>query len=160
MSRFLVFAVALLLAAPAFAGVRVLVPAHDIARGSVITESDMTSVVSPNDVMGVASRLSDVVGMEARRTLRAGETLRMQDLKHPVLVAKGSTVTMTFEAPGIVLTASGRAMSEGGLGETVTIQNPASFRQISAVVIGPGQVRAQVGGALPLTPGRMAAIRN
>jgi hypothetical protein len=32
-------------------------------------------------------------------------------------------------------------MSEGGLGETVTIQNPISFRQITAVVTGPGQVR-------------------
>jgi flagella basal body P-ring formation protein FlgA len=32
------------------------------------------------------------------------------------------------------------------MGETVTIQNPASFRQISGVVIGPGQVRAQQGG--------------
>jgi flagella basal body P-ring formation protein FlgA len=161
MSRFLLFAFALLLAAPAFAGVRVIVPAHDIARGSLITEADMTSVIASGDVMGVVTRLSDAVGMETRRTLRAGETLRAQDLRHPVLVAKGSTVTMTFEAPGIVLTASGRAMSEGGVGETVTVQNPASFRQISAIVTGPGQVRAQVGGALPLTVGsRVAAIRN
>ena len=41
---------------------------------------------------------------------------------------------------------TGKAMTEGGMGETVTIQNPASFRQISGVVIGPGQVRAQQGG--------------
>jgi flagella basal body P-ring formation protein FlgA len=49
---------------------------------------------------------------------------------------------MTFEAPGITLTASGRAMTEGGVGDTVTIQNPASFRQIQGVVTGPGAVRA------------------
>jgi flagella basal body P-ring formation protein FlgA len=36
----------------------------------------------------------------------------------------------------------GRAMSEGGVGDTVTIQNPASFRMIGAVVTGPGTVRA------------------
>ena len=48
---------------------------------------------------------------------------------------------------GIVLTSTGRAMSEGGLGDTVTLQNPASYRQITGVVIGPGQVRAEFGGS-------------
>ena len=146
MMRFCLLALALMLAYPAFGGVRVVVPTHDIARGQVITEADMTYVVVTSDVMGVATSLSDIVGLETRRTLRAGETLRLQDLRHPVLVVKGSTVTMVFEAPGVVLTASGRAMSEGGLGETVTVQNPASFRQISGIVTGPGQVRAQSGG--------------
>ncbi len=58
------------------------------------------------------------------------------------MVAKGTIVTMTFEAPGVTLTASGRAMNEGGIGDTITIQNPASFRQIACVVTGPGAVRA------------------
>lgn len=139
---------ALLLCWPAFGGVRVVVPGHDIPRGATISEGDLTYAVSPGDVMsGTATAISDLVGMQARRTLRAGETLRSEDVRHPVVVAKGSTVTMVFEVPGLVLTATGRAMSEGGLGDTVTIQNPASYRQISAVVIGPGQVRAQAGGA-------------
>ena len=148
MTRICLFALALLLSWPAFGGVRVVVPARDIARGSVIAEGDLVYATAAGDVgAGIATNLADVAGMETRRTLRTGETLRLQDFRHPVLVAKGSTVTMVFEAPGIVLAATGRAMSEGGMGETVTIQNPASFRQISGVVIGPGQVRAQMGGA-------------
>jgi len=148
MMRLCLFALALLLSWPAFGGVRVVVPNRDIARGSVIAENDLVYGTTANDVAaGIATNIADVAGLEARRTLRAGETLRLQDFRHPVLVAKGSTVTMVFEAPGIILAATGRAMSEGGMGETVTIQNPASFRQISGVVIGPGQVRAQMGGA-------------
>ena len=148
MMRICLFALALMLSWPAFGGVRVVVPARDIARGSVIAESDLTFATATGEVgAGIATRLADMAGMETRRTLRAGETLRLQDVRHPVLVIKGSTVTMVFEAPGIILAATGRAMSEGGMGETVTIQNPASFRQISGVVIGPGQVRAQMGGA-------------
>lgn len=159
MMRLCLFALALLLAYPAYAGVRVVVPSRDIARGSVLTESDVTYAAAAGAVMdGIATNAADVVGLEARRTLRAGETFRLQDLRRPVLVAKGSTVTMVFEAPGIVLTASGRAMSEAGLGETVTVQNPVSWRQISAVVIGPGQVRAQSGGVLP-TGSRQSANR-
>jgi flagellar basal body P-ring formation protein FlgA len=148
MTRFCLLALALLLAYPAFGGVRVVVPAHDIARGTVIAASDLTYSTTASDVMGgIATNPADMVGMETRRTLRAGESLRLQDVRRPVLVSKGSTVTMVFEAPGIVLASTGRAMSEGGMGETVTIQNPASFRQISGIVIGPGQVRAQMGGA-------------
>jgi flagella basal body P-ring formation protein FlgA len=148
MMRIFLIAWALLLCWPAFGEVQVVVPNHDIARGATIAETDLTYATAGNDVMGgTVVSPSDIIGLQARRVLRAGETLRLEDLKHPVVITKGSTVTMTFEVPGLVLTATGRAMSEGGLGETVTVQNPASYRQISAVVTGPGQVRAQVGGA-------------
>jgi flagellar basal body P-ring formation protein FlgA len=149
MMRFVFLVVALLLTYPAFGGVRVVVPMRDIARGSVIADSDLTYLAVNGEVMnGVVTNMTDAVGMQTRRTLRAGESLRQQDLRRPILVTKGAVVTMTFEAPGVVLTATGRAMSEGGMGETVTIQNPTSFRQITAVVVGPGEVRAQMGARI------------
>ena len=74
--------------------------------------------------------------------LSAGQPFRGDDVRHPIVVTKGQTVTMQFDAPGVELTAMGRAMSEGGVGDTVTVQNPASFRMITAVVIGAGTVRA------------------
>jgi len=154
MLRLFLFAWALLLCWPAFGGVRVVVPAHDIARGATIAETDLTYAASPNDVMtSTVTAMPDIVGMQARRTLRAGETVRLEDVRRPILVTKGSTVTMSFEVPGIVLSVTGRAMSEGGTGENVTIQNPSSYRQITGVVVGPGQVRAQLGAA------RMASIQ-
>ncbi|MDE1987580.1 MAG: flagellar basal body P-ring formation protein FlgA [Alphaproteobacteria bacterium] len=150
MFRFFLFAWALLLCWPAFAdtGVRIVVPNHDIARGETIQQSDLTyKTVADNTMFNTVTSMKDLVGMAARRMLRAGDGVRMEDVHPPTLVVKGSTVTMTFEAPGIQLTAVGRAMSEGGMGETVTVQNPVSFRQISAVVTGPGQVRALSAGA-------------
>jgi flagella basal body P-ring formation protein FlgA len=150
MMRIFLFAWALLLCWPAFAdtGVRVVVPSHDIARGTTILEADLAyKTVGDNVMSGPVSAMKDLIGMEARRVLHAGESVRLEDVRRPTLVTKGSTVTMTFEAPGITLTAAGRAMSEGGMGETVTVQNPASFRQVSTVVTGPGQVRAQSVGA-------------
>jgi len=148
MIRVFLLAWALMLCWPAFGGVRVVVPAHDIARGSTLADGDLVYATVANDVMsGTATAMSDLVGMQARRMLRAGETLRLEDVRRPIVVTRGSTVTMVFEVPGLVLTATGRAMSEGGVGETVTVQNPASYRQISAIVTGPGQVRAQAGGA-------------
>ncbi|HEY0281435.1 MAG TPA: flagellar basal body P-ring formation chaperone FlgA [Rhizomicrobium sp.] len=150
MTRTILFACALLLCWPALAdaGVRIVVPARDIARGTTISQADLTfKTMDGNPLSGTVTSADDLVGMQTRRLLHAGESVRIEDVRRPTLVAKGSTVTMVFEAPGITLTASGRAMSEGGLGETVTVQNPVSFRQVSAVVTGPGQVRAQNVGA-------------
>jgi len=119
-----------------------VVPAHDIARGSVITEDDLTTKPVPvlrlNESM--IRTISDAAGKEAKRALRAGETFRLSDLKRPTLVAKGATVTMVFEAPGVALTATGRALAEGGEGDSIAVLNPTSYRQVVAVVIAPGTV--------------------
>jgi flagella basal body P-ring formation protein FlgA len=146
MLRIAFFMTALLMAYPAFAdtGMRVVVPNRDIARGETIGEADLVyGTIPANSVFsGIETSMDSLKGMEARRMLRAGEIVRVDDVRHPIVVTKGAIVTMTFLAPGVTLTASGRAMSEGGVGDTVTIQNPASFRQISGIVTGPGAVRA------------------
>jgi flagella basal body P-ring formation protein FlgA len=87
-----------------------------------------------------------VAGREAKRALRAGELIRASDLKRPTLVAKGSTVTMIFEVPGIALTSVGRALAEGGEGDTIAVLNPTSYRQVSAVITGPGTVHVGAAG--------------
>jgi flagella basal body P-ring formation protein FlgA len=138
---------ALLLAAAgsAFAGtVRIVVPAHDIARGDVIAESDLTYTTVDGAALmsGVPTKIDEVKGMQTRRMLSAGQPFRGDDVRKPIVVTKGETVTMQFIVPGVELTAMGRAMSEGGIGDTVTIQNPASYRMISGVVTAPGTVRA------------------
>ncbi len=146
MKRFALFALMLLAAPAAHAqtGVRIVVPAHDIARGEVIAESDLTTALVDGAALmsGVVMRADAISGMQTRRVLRAGEPLRADDVRRPVMVSKGQTVTMLFTAPGVELTAMGRAMGEGGVGDMVTVQNPVSFRMITATVTGPGTVRA------------------
>ena len=129
----------------AFAGtVRIVVPAHDIARGDTIGEGDLTfSTVDGSALMsGVPTRIDEVKGMQTRRMLAAGQAFRADDVRRPIVITKGQTVTMQFVLPGVELTAMGRAMSEGGVGDTVTIQNPVSYRMISGTVVAPGTVRA------------------
>ncbi len=135
----------MLAAGSAFAAtVRIVVPAHDIVRGDTIGENDLTYAMVDGAALmsGVPTRVDEVKGMQARRTLAAGQAFRGDDVRRPIVITKGQTVTMEFDAPGVQLTAMGRAMSEGGVGDTVTVQNPASYRMISAVVTAPGTVRA------------------
>jgi flagellar basal body P-ring formation protein FlgA len=145
----LTLAFSLVALAPAFAadavnGPRIVVPAHDIERGETITDGDLVAATIIPDRMrpGIVMDAANLVGHEARRMLRAGEPVRMEDVRMPILIVKGTTVTMTFAEPGITLTATGRAMGDAGLGEIVVVQNPVSFRQVSCVVTGAGAVRA------------------
>lgn len=155
----LMFAALQLAAAPAFAesGVRIVVPARDIARGQTISDSDLTyaNVAGTALMSGTVTNFAAVKDMEARRMLHAGEAMRADDVRHPVIVTKGQTVTMLFHAPGVELTAMGRAMGEGGIGDTVTVQNPSSFRMIIGVVSAPGTVTA-TGPASPFPSQRTA----
>jgi len=147
----------LVLAGSAFANtVRIVVPAHDIARGDTISESDLTyaSVDGAALMSGVPTKMNEVLGLQARRVLAAGQPFRGDDVRRPIVVTKGQTVTMQFSVPGVELTAMGRAMSEGGVGDTVTVQNPASFRMVTATVTGPGAVRAADPANSPITTAR------
>lgn len=130
-------------AQPAPKDVDVVVPARDIARGSKIAEGDLTyqAVAVSRAGASIQRSIPDVAGKEARRALRAGELIRDSDLKRATLVAKGSTVTMLFEAPGMKLTSVGRALAEGAAGDSITVLNPTSYRQVEATVIAPGTVR-------------------
>ena len=130
--------------------VELVVPAHDIARGALIGEDDLTTKLVPvlraNDTF--IRDTQNAAGREAKRALRAGELLHTSDLKRPTIVTKGSTVTMIFEVPGIALTSVGRALAEGGEGDTIAVLNPTSYRQVSAVITGPGTVRVGAPGTM------------
>ena len=133
----------------------VAVPARDIARGSTISESDLTyqAVAASRAGSNILRSIPDIVGKEARRALRAGELIRETDLKRATLVAKGSTVTMVFEVPGMKLMSVGRALTEGAAGDSITVLNPTSYRQVEATVIAPGTVRVGNPIAAPLPNG-------
>jgi flagella basal body P-ring formation protein FlgA len=130
-------------AADANSEVDVAVPKSDVARGEIIAEADLEYKAIPQirANQSIVRAITDVAGMEARRALRAGELIRTSDIKRPTLVAKGSTVTMLFEAPGMRLSAVGRALAEGAEGDTITVLNPTSYRKVEAVVVKAGTVK-------------------
>ena len=148
-------------AADGVAEVDVAVLKSDVARGDVIAEEDLEykSIPLARANTSVVRAITDAAGKEARRALRAGELIRASDLKRPTMVAKGSTVTMLFEAPGMRLTALGRALAEGAEGDTITILNPTSFRKVEAVVVKAGTVRVGALDALTAPSEKMAARR-
>ena len=88
----ILFAAVQLIAMPAAAdtGVRIVVPNRDIARGETVTDQDLTFATVPGSALmaGTVTTIAAAKNMEARRMLHAGEALRTDDLRHPIVVMR------------------------------------------------------------------------
>jgi flagella basal body P-ring formation protein FlgA len=132
-------------AAAARGNVQILTYARDIAAGEVVRPEDLIwgkAAAAPAD----APRDPDaLIGMTARRPLRAGAAALARDVSAPIVVKPGETITVSFDADGVSLALQGKALAAGSVGETIKVENTASKKTIQAVVTGPGQ--AAVGPA-------------
>ncbi|MBB34588.1 MAG: flagella basal body P-ring formation protein FlgA [Hirschia sp.] len=121
-----------------------LVLTRDIERGEILTASDM-EWAGPEDGVRVSSSapadMADAVGMEAKRTLRAGRTFRNADIKTPSVIRKGEPVTLIYASGGLTLSVGGRALADATLGEPVRVMNNYSNRAIDALATGSGEAR-------------------
>lgn len=130
-------------AGPAAAGasrgnVQILTYARDIAAGEILASSDVIwgkAAAAPSDA---AHDPDALIGMTARRPLRAGAAALTRDVSAPILVKAGEVITVTFHAEGISLSLQGKALGAGAMGETLNVENTTSKKTIQAVVIGPG----------------------
>lgn len=113
-----------------------------VARGVVINESDVTIDRTTRNRIGGEQALmaSEVVGLAARRPLQEGTVLRLSDLERARIVSRNDAVTITFDVPGITVTARGRAMADGAIGDVIDVQNVQSRRTIQATIVSAGRV--------------------
>ncbi|EHP83553.1 flagellar basal body P-ring formation chaperone FlgA, partial [Methylorubrum extorquens] len=120
----------------------VAVLTRSLNRGEAVAGADLTVERRPrdgvpNDVQGAPTL---VVGQVAQRPLSAGAVLRSGDVAPPDLVARGDSVAIVFETPGVSLSLRGIANESGRLGASVSVTNAASKKVLQAVVIAPGRV--------------------
>lgn len=111
-------------------------------KGQIIAQDDIEwMAVRTNAVRRDSVTDPDqLIGLAPRHQLRAGAQLRAGDVQRPVLVAKGSIVTMTLKTGAMSLTTQGRAIENGGAGDTVRISNTHTNIIVEAKVDGPNMV--------------------
>jgi flagella basal body P-ring formation protein FlgA len=127
--------------------VPVLVAARRLATGEVIGAGDVRMIRIPASRLrpGAAQRPDQAVGQSLRRPAAADQPLLVADLGAPAAVERGQTVLMVYEAPGMQLTAQGRAMEAAARGAVVPVMNLASRTVVQGQVIAPGRVRVGPG---------------
>ena len=111
-----------------------------VEHGETLKESDLVVLRRPKTEAGGIGDMAQVVGLAARHQLHPGQPLRSSDLTKPEIVQRGDTVTIVYEAPGMVLTLRGQAQDAGALGDTIGVLNTQSKRVVQGTVTAPGRV--------------------
>jgi flagella basal body P-ring formation protein FlgA len=124
--------------------VEVLTYARSLAAGDTIQPEDVIwSQMQAHQAPGGSPQdADDVIGLTARRALRAGTAVASRDLTSPQVIARNDMVTVAFNAGGVRLTILGRAQRNAAAGEPVAVLNLQSGRLIDAIATGPGQAAA------------------
>ncbi len=113
---------------------------HPVEHGEVLKASDLTILRRPKTEGGAIADVADAVGRAARHQLRPGQPLHAADLMKPEIVQRNDTVTIVYQAPGLVLTLRGQAQEAGALGDSINVLNIESKRVVQGVVSAPGRV--------------------
>ncbi len=85
---------------------------------------------------------ADVIGKEVRRSIGPGAPLLNRDFTAPILVKRGAIVTIRLETPNMSLTARGKALENGSLGDVIRVMNLQSNKTIQVEVTAENDVRA------------------
>ncbi len=120
-----------------------VVAARTLERGEVLIPSDLA--VARRDLATVQGRFLKVmdhaVGLRVKSALRANSPLRPDYLERVPVVKSGQLVTIVAENEVLRLTASGKAKGAGAVGDTITVQNLSSHKEIAARVVDAATVR-------------------
>lgn len=118
------------------------VAARRILKGEIINKSDLRwlKVRTSRLQNDAVSNLDDLIGKTPKRGIREGQPIRASAIRRPILVEKGSLVTIVLRAKKMLLTARGKALQFGSEGDVIRIANTQSNQTIEAEVIGSGRV--------------------
>mgnify|MGYP002631462360 CR=1 FL=1 len=121
---------------------RVPVLVRRLQRGEIISDRDIDYISIPHEKIGktVLIDKSRIVGKEARRLLTNGKPIRAGDIRPPVVVEKGALVTIILQTDRMRISARGKALEDGAVGETVRVLNTRSSQTIEGVVSAPNRV--------------------
>lgn len=86
---------------------------------------------------------SEVVGMSAARPLPPDVPLRSTFVRLPLVVKKGDRVLIEAQRGGLSIRTYGITKSSGQVGQTITVANLDSGRELAAKVVGPSLVQVE-----------------
>ena len=121
-------------------------------RNEVITKGDIKWIKVRGDRLrrGTITDSNELIGMAVKRGAKSGMPLQTGAIQRPILVAKGSLVTIILKAPKMILTVQGKALDNGADGDTVRITNTQSNKVIEAEVTGMGKVAVLLTGIVAM----------
>ena len=122
---------------------QVVVASAPLARQELVSAKDVR--LERREVVGRAgrpfTRLDDVVGKQPTRPIEIGEILTQNSIDKPLLMKRGSAITLVFETGSLRVETLGVAEESGKIGELIQVKNPTSGKMLRGVVLDGRNVR-------------------
>ena len=120
----------------------VVVATRDLNRGEVIGDQDLSfQRVNINQFGGgYLTAKNQVTGMEVKRLIRAGESVKLSYVQPTNVIARGDAVVMESRNSSVLISVNGTALDHGHIGEQIRVRNNQSEKVVDAMVTGPGKV--------------------
>jgi flagella basal body P-ring formation protein FlgA len=109
---------------------------NTLKNGDIIGTMDLDYVEMPKNKIasGVVVNEKDLVNMSPRRMIAGGKPVQLNDLERPRMVDRGDNITLVFANGPIILTAKGKSLQTGALGDTVRVSNMDSNKNLQGTV--------------------------
>jgi flagella basal body P-ring formation protein FlgA len=109
---------------------------RSINSGEIISSKDITLVSEKGKNLNKNSitNIEDVIGKRATRRIQTDQTIQNSMVMVPPAIEKGAQVIIRAENDTLVITASGKALEEGCVGDQIRVMNIASGKEIIATV--------------------------
>lgn len=122
---------------------KVLVTTRPIARGEILSASDLTMIDTDVSLLRYSYLQSTefAIGMETKRSLSTNATIVQEALVAPTLVKRGDAVVLSAKAGTVEIRQQGVAMQSGEMGKRINVRNTNSDQIVQAVVTGLGEAR-------------------
>jgi len=113
-----------------------------IDRGQTLTTNDLKlqRINVAKARRGYYNRIEEVVGLAAKRRIRAGQTITPALLEQAMAVKRGQPVKIIASNEGIEASTSGEALADGQPGDVIRVRNVGSGKVIDAKVVEGGVV--------------------
>lgn len=118
--------------------------------GEIISDHDLDWLRVPANRVNrnAMTDATDLIGMSVKRRILPGRPVRLGDVERPRMVQRGQLIAMVVQKGAMTLTATGRAMEDGGRDDFIRVQNTATHRLVEGRVIGPNQVLVSLFGPI------------
>jgi flagellar basal body P-ring formation protein FlgA len=115
----------------------VLVSKRVIGKGELLDSDNMTLVERDRSLLNTnyytdPSRLK---GMVSKSTISASQIITSTMIQAQLIIQRGDAVTIVARGSGLKVEMQGIAMSDGGVGQSVLVQNTSSKHLVEGVVI-------------------------
>lgn len=109
---------------------------REVRAGELISQNDIEVRDFPlsRTRSDTVRDMSALIGKTPMFTISRARPIRETEISRPAVIKKNAMVEMRFTSPGMEISTSGQAMTDGAQGDVIGVRNLASKRVITAVV--------------------------